>query len=232
MCLGNGWLAADESELSDELFPSWDGLAELGLGRSYGPVEALALIEDVIASMPSSLVHPGAKIDPGAKITNSIICDGVEVYEGATIRDSIVLGGTTVGHCSEVARSLIMGGCFVPRFNYVGGSLLGAGSNLGGMATFASRRHDDRPVVLSWGDVKINTGRWKFGSLVGEGCTIAFASHVNPGSVVGKGSLILPYVDIRGYIPPDSIILAKQKIAVSTRRDMLDMEQLQKRWSE
>lgn len=222
----NWWTAIDNSELAKELFPSWNGLSVFGL--SVGPAEAVAKISTVIDSAKCQAVHPDAKIDPGAKIVNSIVGAGVEVYEGATIRDSVVLKGTTVGHCSEVARSVIMENCFIPRFNYVGGSLLGSGTNLGGAATFASKRHDNTSVAIAWGENRVDTGRWKFGSIVGEGCTVSFSAHVNPGSVIGSNCLIMPYVDIRGYTPSDSIVFMRQSIIEAKRRDMPDLGMLRK----
>lgn len=166
----------------------------------------------------SSLIHPLAKIHPNAIVLNSIIGANVEVWEGCTIRDSIVLDGTVVGHGTEIARSVILENCFLPRFNYVGGSLLGEGVELGGCVMLATKRHDDNDVILSWGDERISTNQHKFGSIVGNNVKLAYGCHVNPGSVIGANCLIMPLVDVRGFVGNNSMVYVRQKTVVTKRR--------------
>ena len=175
-----------------------------------------ALVRELTAEGP--VIDASAYVHPNAIVSNSVIGPGVHVYEGCTVRDSVVLGGCTIGHASEVARSILLRDCFVPRFDYVGGSLLGEGVHLGGNVALATRRLDGRTVVIAWGTERIETGLAQFGSLIGDGTTVAFGSHVNPGSVVGHSSVIMPHVDLRGWIPPESMVYVRQRVVVRRRR--------------
>ena len=174
----------------------------------------------------ANIIEESAEIHKSAIITNSIIGKNVKIYEGVTIRDSVILDNTVVGHCSEIARSILLRGCFVPRFNYIGGSFLGENVRLGGQTTLATKRHDDRSVKLYWGNELIDTGAWKFGSIIGHGTIIAYSVHVNPGTVVGANSVIYPYVDLWGFIPSNSIVSVQQKIKRIEKRNLPNIEAL------
>ena len=171
-------------------------------------------------------VHKSAFVHEHAIISNSYIGKGAQVYEGCTVRDSIVLDHAIIGHGSEVARSLLLSSCVVPRFNYVGGSFLGERVHLGGGVMLATRRHDNRLIVIQWGQRQIRTDLPSFGSIVGDDVIISYNSHVNPGTVIGNNSLIMPMTDVRGYIPPNSLVVLKQKYTVMKRRPFPDLDVL------
>ena len=187
--------------------------------------EIMFRLNDLIRELQAKwgAIHEEAFVHKQAIITNSYIGKGVKVYEGCTVRDSVILDGTVVGHGAEIARSLLLADCFIPRFNYVGGSMLGEHVQLGGGVMLAARRHDDRPVTIHWGMELVQTNRWKFGSIIGNDTVIGYGSHVNPGAVIGNNSLIMPMVDVRGYIPPDSLVFVKQKVVVTRRRSFPDL---------
>lgn len=202
-------------DLFDLADPLWKSLAPAGTA----PWELLLDVPSVIAALPEPPpAAGGSKVHPSAVVTGSYLGEGVHVYEGCTVRDSVVLAGTTIGHASEIARSIILPDCMIPRFNYVGSSLLGRGVNLGGSTQLASMRYDRVPVRLALPTGEIETGRDKYGSLLGDGVRIAYGCHVNPGSVVGRDSLIGPGIDWRGYCPPDTSVFLRQRTFMSRRR--------------
>ncbi|RAO58692.1 hypothetical protein LUPAC06_02282 [Micromonospora saelicesensis] len=84
----------------------------------------------------------------------------------------------------------------------------------------ASRRHDRTAPLLHWGSKRIQLTVSQFGAIIGDGCNIAYGCHINPGTVVGRDSLILPLVDLRGYIAPNSLVRIRQQIQVSRLRPM------------
>lgn len=180
-------------------------------------MELAQLIKDLV-SRQGRQVHESASVHASAVIKNSFIGPGVSVYEGATVRDSVIMNGVTIGHGSEIARSLILEQSMIPRFNYVGSSLLGRSVQLGGAVMFASHRHDWEPPVLNWGEHHLQMPTERFGAIVGDDVTIAYGCHVNPGTVVGRDSLVLPLVDLHGYVPPQSIVRVKQSVQVMHRR--------------
>src|SRR6185436_15664434 len=201
----------------DDLYSSLNSYDWLPLSteQPWDVVYNIRHLIDSVVGTDSTYLDPSVSIHKSAVITNSYIGKGVQVYEGCTIRESIICDGTTIGHGSEVARSIILKQCFVPRFNYVGGSLLGERVQLGGMVALATRRLDNKPVAINWGKQRIVTGYQKVGSFIGDDVTIAFGAHLNPGTVVGRESVVMPQVDLRGYVPPRSLVYVKQQTIVT-----------------
>lgn len=206
-----------------EILPKWD---DISLFKNITPIDALKNIKEILDNYSGEKVHPEAIIHEGAKITNSIIGKNVEIFEGVTVRDSIILEGTTIGHASEIARAIVLPNCFIPRFNYVGGSILGKNVNLGGLTSLATRRHDNKTVQISWGNELIDSKCWKFGSIIGDDSTLAYSVHVNPGTIVGRHSLIMPYIDLKGFIPPNSLIYIKQEKVITKNRSIPDINKI------
>ena len=206
--------------LLNELFPNFNNYS------NYWDCKKKVWQIVIENKIDANIIEESADIHKSAIITNSIIGKNVKIYEGVTIRDSVILDNTVVGHCSEIARSILLQGCFVPRFNYIGGSFLGENVRLGGQTTLATKRHDDRSVKLYWGNELIDTGEWKFGSIVGHSTIIAYSVHVNPGTVVGANSIIYPYVDLWGFIPSNSIVSVQQKIKRIEKRNLPNIEML------
>ena len=63
-----------------------------------------------------------------------------------------------------------------------------------------------------------DTGLRKFGALIGDGCDIGCNSVLNPGSVIGRGSLMYPGVNWRGILPAHMIVKNKAEVSVVVRR--------------
>lgn len=213
-------------ELKHELFPTFNNYV-IYWNEEMEVWDVLISLSQIIGNITNeNRIDNSAKIHPSAIITNSIIGKNVEVYEGVTIRDSIIMDGTVVGHCSEIARSVLLKNCFIPRFNYVGGSFLGEGVRLGGQTALATKRHDDRPIKISWNKEIIKTNSWKFGSIIGNNTIIAYSVHVNPGTVIGTNTIIFPFVDVRGFIPSNTMVSIQQKVRNIKRRNLPDLELL------
>ena len=181
-------------------------------------VTDLPRVLKAIVSQQGTNIHPSASVHRGAVIVNSYVGEHAKIYEGTTVRDSVIMDYATIGHASEIARSFILNNVMIPRFNYVGSSLIGESVQLGGAAMLASRRHDRKNPVVQWGETRIQLDVDQFGALIGDRSTIAYGCHVNPGAVVAKDTLVLPLVDLSGYIPPNSIVRVKQTIQILRRR--------------
>lgn len=171
-----------------------------------------------ITNNEGNIISEDAWVHFSSIVVNSYLGPGVKVYEGCTVRDSIICSNTVIGHCSEVTRSIILENCSVPRFNYVGGSLLGENIRLGGCVSLATRRHDDQEVTLRIKDYLWKTRLIKFGSIIGSNVRIGFATHINPGTVIGMGCLIGPMIDLKKYIPPMSFVSLRQSIRITKMR--------------
>ena len=66
-------------------------------------------------------------------------------------------------------------------------------------------KSDKSLVVVRDGDERIETGRKKFGAILGDRVEVGCNSVLNPGTVVGRDSRIYPVSCVPGAIPPRSI---------------------------
>jgi acetyltransferase-like isoleucine patch superfamily enzyme len=57
-----------------------------------------------------------------------------------------------------------------------------------------------------------DTGLRKFGALIGDGANVGCNAVLNPGTILGRGSLIYPNVNWRGVLPAN--MMAKNQAAV------------------
>jgi len=60
--------------------------------------------------------------------------------------------------------------------------------------------------------VLVETGRKKFGAILGDFVEVGCNSVLNPGTVVGRHSNIYPCSSVRGAVPQESIYKAKDNI--------------------
>lgn len=167
------------------------------------------------------LVGNNTKIDPTAKIEGSVIIgNNCRINEGALLREGVIIGDSCViGHGCEVKHSIIIGDANLAHFNYVGDSVVGNHVNFAAGAITANYKHGarDEIVNISIGKKKVPTGLRRLGSLIGDGAKIGCNSVLDPGTIVGKRTIIYPLSAIRGTIPADKIVKYRQNFEVANR---------------
>ena len=164
-------------------------------------------------------IGEGTVIEPGAYIKGPAwIGAGCEIRHGAYIRENVIVGaGSVIGNSSEIKNSILFARCQVPHFNYVGDSVLGAKVHLAAGVIVSNLKLNGDFITVRLGDEVITTGLRKFGALIGDGAEIGCNAVINPGSVIGRKSLIYPGVCWRGVLPAHSI--AKDAKTVRERAD-------------
>ncbi len=188
-------------------------------GKTY-PWEALGEIKNFILSLGEKLpvdeyekrgedvwIAKDAKVFPSAYIAGpAIIGHGTEVRHCAFIRGSALIGDNCViGNSVEVKNAVIFDNVQVPHYNYVGDSVLGYRSHMGAGSVTSNVKSDRSLVVVKNGDELIETGRKKFGAILGDYAEIGCNSVLNPGTVIGRRSSVYPTSCVRGVVPEDSI---------------------------
>jgi NDP-sugar pyrophosphorylase family protein len=98
-----------------------------------------------------------------------------------------------------------MPGAEVPHFNYVGDSILGSRAHLGAGVILSNVRLDKMTIRIHLGEQLMDSHLFKLGAIIGDGCQIGCNSVLNPGSVLGRGSVIYPLSNWKGILPEDSI---------------------------
>jgi NDP-sugar pyrophosphorylase family protein len=117
----------------------------------------------------------------------------------------IIGAGSVVGNSCEIKNSILFNGCQVPHFNYVGDSILGAKAHLAAGVIVSNLKLAGDVITLRVGSETISTGLRKFGALIGDHAEIGCNAVINPGSIIGRRSLIYPGVAWRGILPANSI---------------------------
>ena len=110
-----------------------------------------------------------------------------------------------VGNSVELKNVILFDNVQTPHYNYVGDSILGYKSHMGAGSITSNVKSDKTLVVVKNEGELIETGRKKFGAILGDGVEVGCNSVLNPGTVVGPRSSIYPVSCVRGVVPADSI---------------------------
>lgn len=151
----------------------------------------------------------GVLIEGGATIKSpTIIGDCTEVRQGAYMRGYTLIGKRcVVGHTTEVKHSIFLNDAKAGHFNYLGDSILGNNANLGAGTKFANLRFLSGNVKIKTNDAIIDTGRKKFGAILGDNAQTGCNSVTNPGTLLGPKSMLLPNITApSGFHPAQSVI--------------------------
>ncbi|MBD3307371.1 glucose-1-phosphate thymidylyltransferase [candidate division KSB3 bacterium] len=201
-----------------ELFADLDGVWEV-LKRLPAYIEQI-LHPQILGTVAegASLVGDqiqignGSVIEPGAYIAGpTIIGEHTIVRHGAYIRGNVIVGDhCVVGHASELKGSILFDHSGAPHFNYVGDSILGNHVNLGAGTKLSNLKMLKGSVHVKMGQRVYDSGLRKFGAILGDRAETGCNAILNPGTLIGPGSLVYPNITVSGYIPPHSIVKLRQ----------------------
>ena len=203
-----------------ELYDLSQTIAGEYLSRFIYPWEALGGIADYVRELGATLdeavyekrgediwVAKSAKVAASACLNGPLIIDeDAEIRHCAFIRGSAIIGkGAVVGNSTEIKNDIIFNGVQVPHYNYVGDSVLGYKSHMGAGSITSNVKSDKTLVVVKDGTGQMETGRKKFGAMLGDYVEVGCNSVLNPGTVIGRNSRVYPLSSVRGVVPAKSI---------------------------
>ncbi|MDX9805386.1 MAG: UDP-N-acetylglucosamine pyrophosphorylase [bacterium] len=153
-------------------------------------------------------VGEGTVIAESASITGpAIIGCNCEIRHNAFIRGNAVIGNNCViGNSTEVKNSFLFNSVQAPHFNYVGDSVMGFKSHIGAGVILSNVKSVPGTVSIRTAEEIIETGLRKFSSVLGDHVEVGCNSVLNPGTIVGKGTVIYPLTSARGFIPENHIV--------------------------
>jgi UDP-N-acetylglucosamine diphosphorylase/glucosamine-1-phosphate N-acetyltransferase len=159
--------------------------------------------EGVTISGPFSLGE-GSVVRAGTYIQGPcVIGSGCTIGPHAFLRGVTTIGdGCHIGHCTEVKNSVIFPNTKIPHFNYIGDSVVGSGCNMGAGTKVANLRHDRQNVRISGRD----TGRKKFGAVIGDHVQFGINCSVNVGTIIGSDVAIAPHSYVEGSVANKTVI--------------------------
>lgn len=186
-----------------------------------------------LASEPPPGVHllgesihiaAGCRIEPGAVLVGpAILGPGVTIRTGAYVRENVVLGaGSLVGAHSEVKGSILLPGAKAPHQAYVGDSILGRDVNLGAGTICSNVKNIGREVSFRHEGEVIHTGLRKLGAILGDRCKTGCNTVLNPGVLMGPGSVTYPNATLRsGLYPAGTLVKVRQDQRVTQMTERL-----------
>ncbi|KPK26944.1 MAG: bifunctional GlmU protein [Desulfobacterales bacterium SG8_35_2] len=154
-------------------------------------------------------IGKGVLIETGAFIKSpTIIGDQTEVRHGAYIRGNCLIGrNCVVGHVTEVKHTIFLDGAKAGHFAYLGDSILGNQVNLGAGTKLANLRFIRGDISIVTPDTTVKTGLHKLGAILGDHVQTGCNSVTNPGTLLGKKSMVIPNTTVlSGYHPDSSLI--------------------------
>ncbi len=145
--------------------------------RIEGEVHPHAVIEGHIHLGPGSRVLPGVYIEG-----NVVIGANSKIGPNCYIRGSTSIGDKVhIGNAVEIKNSILLSGAAVGHLSYVGDSVLGEKVNFGAGTITSNFRHDGKNHRSMVDGALIDTGRRKFGAIIGDGVHTGINTSIYPG---------------------------------------------------
>jgi acetyltransferase-like isoleucine patch superfamily enzyme len=143
----------------------------------HGDVHPSAVIEGVIHLGLGTRILPGVFIEG-----NVVIGDNCKIGPNCYIRGNTSVGDKChIGQSVEIKNCLILSNTNVGHLSYIGDSVLGEKVNLGAGTTTSNLRHDGKNHRSTVNGELLDTGRRKFGAIIGDGVHTGINTSIYPG---------------------------------------------------
>ena len=202
-------LSTDKSQLhvAGKTLAEWETLLNRTFSPAY-PWDLLDINAEIIATITDWPGHPAIQLGDDARV---IVGEGSKILPGVFIEGDIIIGknckigpncylrGSTsigdnchVGQAVEVKNSILAPGASVGHLSYVGDSYIAVKANFGAGTITSNLRHDGSNHRSEVDGVIIDTGRRKFGAIIGAGVHTGINTSLYPGRKLGPGTSTLP----------------------------------------
>jgi UDP-N-acetylglucosamine diphosphorylase / glucose-1-phosphate thymidylyltransferase / UDP-N-acetylgalactosamine diphosphorylase / glucosamine-1-phosphate N-acetyltransferase / galactosamine-1-phosphate N-acetyltransferase len=153
-----------------------------------GDVHVSAVIEGTIHLGAGTRILPGVFIEG-----NAVIGANCKIGPNCYIRGNTSIGdGCHIGQSVEIKNCLILSKTNVGHLSYVGDSVLGEKVNFGAGTTTSNLRHDGKNHRTEIQGQLIDTGRRKFGAIVGDHVHTGINTSIYPGRKLWPGTTTRP----------------------------------------
>ena len=224
--LASDFFTLPESEIFDSFDPGmapwqWIPLIQSALATIEKPPRTIRQKPPHLHIGEKVWIHPSVKLPPYGSIEGPAwIDEHCELRPGVFIRANVIAGpGCVLGNSCEFKNCLLGAEVQVPHFNYVGDSVLGNRAHLGAGAVLANLRLDRGPVTVRLPSGAVDTGLSKLGALLGDGAETGCNAVLQPGTILGKRSVVLPAVAFGGVLPPATIARVRESFTTLPRKN-------------
>ncbi len=151
-------------------------------------IEKYATLKGFVDVGKNSLIRNGAYIEGPV-----VIGDDCVIGPNCFIRPYTAIGSRCkIGNAVEVKNSIIMDGTVIGHLSYCGDSVVGSNVNFGAGTIIANLRHDDGNVKSMVKGAVVDTGRRKFGTIIGDNAKTGINTSIYPGRKIWAGKTTLP----------------------------------------
>ncbi len=211
----------EHASIFDGCTYAWEALRKLGpylksLNRRglHNRCDGVAFISDEVYIGEGTVVEDGVMIKGPA-----IIGRNCQIRHNAYLREDVIIGDNcVVGNACELKNALLFDHAQVPHFNYVGDSILGFKAHLGAGVKISNVKVISGNVKVELDGKPVDTGLRKFGALIGDRAEVGCNAVLNPGTILGRDSLVYPNVHWRGILAAGMIAKNRAVIEVVPRK--------------
>jgi NDP-sugar pyrophosphorylase family protein len=200
---------------------AWDALKQLSAYLAVHLHPGLHNRCDGVAYIGEQVfIGEGTVVEDGVMIKGpAIIGRNCHLRHNAYLRENVIVGDhCVIGNSSELKSALLFNHCQVPHFNYVGDSILGYRAHLGAGVKISNVKILPGNVTVEVDGQLVDTGLRKFGALVGDRAEVGCNAVLNPGSILGRDTVVYPNVSWRGVLPAGRLAKNRGAVEVSERR--------------
>ncbi len=198
----------------------------MDLGYPWHLLEATEKILERLSSEPKKIVESTVNgkiiMEEGAEINHSNIEGNIYLGKNSKIGPGAYLRGPTsigeeceIGMGTTVKSSLLLDGVKAKHLTYIGDSIIGNNVNFGSGTQLANFRFDEQNVKVYTKRGWTNTGRKKFGAVVGDNTKFGVLSSVMPGKLIGSNCWIHSGVVVNKNVGSNKRIYVKHPIEES-----------------
>lgn len=173
-------------------------------------VAADAFVSDKASLVGNVVIESGAKVFPGAAVVGpAYIGKNTIVGNNALVRQSMVLNHCEVGYTTEIARSYVADRVSMHACRVLD-SVFAQGVNFSAGCTTANLRIDRGIVKTTVKGNRLETGRDKFGAVVGANAFLSVDVMTMPGVKIGPGAVVGPGTHVHEDVPDRARLFVKQ----------------------
>lgn len=178
------------------------------------------IIKEIAPAQKYTEIKSNVWIGKNVKIDNNvtiigpcIIDDNTEIRNASYIRENVIIGkNCVIGNATEIKNSIIFDEANIPHYNHIGNSILGYKSHLGAGAIVSNLKSNGSNIKITINNKTYQTNCRKLGAIIGDYAEIGCNAVLNPGTVIGRHSIIYPLTNVRGEIKENKIVKSSNKI--------------------
>ena len=154
----------------------------------------------------SVVLEEGSVVKAGSYLEGPIhVGKRCQVGPNSYLRPYSTLGDEVkVGAGCEVKNSIVMANTRIPHLSYIGDSIIGEDCSFGAGTITANLRFDEAEVKTKVRGAWVNSGRKKFGAVIGDHVRTGINVSTIPGVKIGQGAWIGPGAIVDRDVPTNA----------------------------